>query len=932
MRTAQWYLNDRLTGHPRRALALWAVAIAASLLVATALGAQTVSPGSITIDPSTACGGGSDTVEDLCIILPEASTCNSADIFLLFDDTGSFEDKVVTAGEIFGSIVADLTSGSPCVDFTFGVGRFEEYGGPGRAFGSPSAFEEDRPFILNQALTRNLLALTAALSDAGTAPGFGGDGPESAIEALFQIATGTGFNGNPDANTSLLDSGAAGIPATWQTPGPSGDVPSFASYTSDVPKIGELGGVGWRPESCLRLVILATDACSVAPFAAGADIPDFITGTGATVPSSTFNCGKRFGFVSDAESQANNTVLGAEAPRGAATVPETVQALNDLGIRVIGLGTNAAPSSDPGPSNDESVFLSALARLTGALDADGEPLVFDLGAGSNGIRNAIVQAVETSLTTPIDIALVPDPELPGLTVTTDPPIREDVGPGDEACFTVTFAGDETFDGGNLGLSFVDAASNGGLGMGLPVNLKCPKCFDLVTLSHLCNADEGGFTGSFEWTFIVRNRAAEDVQHLFFVDLPAGVTIEPQHLTFTPPIKTNQPRRVTVKITGATPGTVLDFRITLHDATLAQCCAKEVELEVPECDCAQLRVDREPRCFGPPFSNIGPPWHYTFDLENLTTVPVDYLLLAPVSPADHLTPISPSELVIDPNVLLLGDTLFGGDETGSITVGLSGPAAKPREEACFRLSTHDATFAQCCSIVKCLTIPDCFFGPVDFDPLGGAALTRSGNVFIVSDIGSSGKDGVAATFGPASEVGISLQDFSLGVPLAEGASVRFGVSGIAAGELVEAANAMATLAQGEVLVYPEGAPGVREILVLLDGEVVASSVQAGIVTAVDGDWPTGFVMIENLEGISAQGMSIQKGGLITSNNIAGVTWSEPVHLQLDNHWQGLGNEVRIFFENPVTVEGLTRAELTAADIPTLVLKRFDFEPEEDTPAP
>ncbi len=876
--------------------------------ISTVLAAQVVSPGSINIDPSAACGGGSDTVGDVCVTLPDASTCDTVDIFLLFDDTGSFAESVPATGQVFGTLVTDLTTRFPKVDFAFGVGRFEDYGGPGVTFGGLS---KDRPFILNQALLTPgpgfQTALDAALlPDPNGTGNDGGDLPESAIEALFQVATGVGFDANGDGDT---------------TDASEGDVPTFSSYGGLAS--GNLGGAGWRAESCHRLAILATDFCTVAPFAAGTAIPGSIVGADATVPSTAFSCAgnSRFGSVGDV------TV----APTSAATVPRTVQALNNLGIRVIGLGTGAAPTSNSGPSNDESVFLSALARLTGAVDANGEPLVFDLGSDSDDIKDAIVEAIETSLSTPIDVVLVPDPELPGLTVTPDPPVQENVAPGQEACFSVTFDGDESFAGGNLGLNFVDQASNGSLGMTVPVNLKCPKCFDLVTRSLLCDADENGFTGSFEWTFIIRNRSPQDVAHLFFVDLPANVNIEPQHLTFSPPIRTNQPRLVTVRISGADalPGSVLDFRITLHDQTLAQCCAGEVQIELPKCDCAQLRVDNNPSCFSFPLTNTGPPWRYTFDLENLTTVPVDYLLLSPVSPADHETPVPPTELVLDTNVLLLGSTLFGGDETGSITTLISGPAAIPRDEVCFRLSTHDATFAQCCSIVKCLTIPDCTFGAVDFEELGGATVTRSGTAVIVSDIGPSGEDGVGAAFGPASGAGISLQDFSAGVPLAEGAYVRFAVSGVADGALQEVADVTATLAQEQVRVAPQGSPSVAEVQILLDGEIVASILQPAIVAAVNADWPTGFVMVENLEGFSEQGALKE---LITTANIAGVAWSGPVPLQLGDQWEGVGDEARFFFEDVITVEGLSGAALTAAVIPTLVLKRFDFEPAEDVLEP
>lgn len=912
---------------------LCAVPIFLCGLVAAGLaGAQTVSPASIVFDPAAACGGGTDRADNVCITLPEAATCNTVDVFLLFDDTGSFVDSVTTTGQVFNNIVGRLRSMFPDVSFAFGVGRFEEFGGPWSG-------SRDRPFFLNQALLEQdtagfSAALTAALSPTGAGPGGGGDSPETAIEALFQVATGRGFNGNPDSGTSLLDSGPAGLPSTWTDPGPSGDVPDFASYVGSAS--GTLGGAGWRPDSCLRLVLAATDDCTVAPFAAGEPIPDSIEGAGGTVATSAFRCDlsltpDRFGPV--AVTQDFQPGSGAVAPLGAATVADTVRALNDLGIRVIGL-TGLRRGADPAsPPPQPTDFLSALARLTGAVDAAGNPLVFDLGGDAAAIEAAITGAVAASVRAPIDIALVPDPALPGLTVTTEPPVREGVGPGEEACFAVTFEGDEAFAGGNLGLSFVDTSSGGSLGMTVPATLRCPDCLDLVTRTLLCNSDAGGFAGGFEWSFILRNRSDVPVHHLFFVDLPPGVRIEPRHLIFSPPIRRNQPRLVTVTIDGAAPGTVLDFRITLHDEAIDECCAEEVALELPACDCAQLRSESRPSCFAPGFAAGGPPWRYRFDLENLTTTPVDYLLVAPVLPADRRTPVSPRDVDVDPNVFLLDTTLHGGDESGPTSVHLSGPEVVPGEEVCLRLSTHDASFDACCSIVRCFGIPDCFFGPIDLEPLGSAVLYRSGDAVVVSDLGTSGDDGVAVRFAPAGSAEVAIQDPSLGIDLPTGAALRLAARGTSAdGEAIEVAGVAARLEDTGVVVAPsEGAPAVVAIDVFAGDERVASSRLAAAITAVDGDWPTGFVMEDNLAGVVSPDPGLELD-LITSGNVAGLTWSTPVRLRLGDGSPVEGDRVVIRFEARAIDGGVTALDLTARGLDVYVIKNIltlppiDFGPE------
>ncbi|MEM7353227.1 MAG: hypothetical protein AAF657_20700, partial [Acidobacteriota bacterium] len=199
------------------------------------------------------------------ITLPDESTVDEVDIFLLFDDTGSFAGLVPQVQNLFNDIVDQLQAQLPSADLAFGVGRFEDFGGPADDF----SFEADvgRPFVLSQALLRTTnpeFETAIAEGLARSAPGSGGDGPESAIEALFQVATGNGFDGDGDGST--LGSGPAGDPLTQTAPGSSGDVPAFSSHVGLAD--GSIGGVGWRPDA-LRLVLLATDICSVAPFDAG---------------------------------------------------------------------------------------------------------------------------------------------------------------------------------------------------------------------------------------------------------------------------------------------------------------------------------------------------------------------------------------------------------------------------------------------------------------------------------------------------------------------------------------------------------------------------------------------------------------------------------------------------------------------------------------
>ena len=431
-------------------------------------------PRSIVLGPeSPVCSGQSQTVP-VAINFPAGSVIDKVDVFLLFDDTGSFASTAPAVTGIFGGLVTELQTALPQVSFSFGVGRFEDYGGPGTSFSGEST--PGRPFTLNQPLITPDVPSFLNLINAGLsrgAPGFGGDGPESNIEALLQVATGAGFDGN--ANGSTLDSGRAGMATTQVSPGTSGDVPPFSSNVA--PTSGTLGGVGFRA-GALHLVIQAGDICPIAAFAAGTPVPTVISGAGGvTVPTSALRCAnalgsQRYGFVSNMPSTTGNTVASAVAPVGSATIPRTLAALNELGISVIGLAPGGVAIRNPiGPSSAPSVSLSAIALLTGATDATGNPLVFNISGGAGPIRDAIVSAVTTAATRPRDVTLAFAGVPAGLGVSFAPQVVQGVGPGGKASFNVVFTGDGRVLNGTFKLEFVDQLSNARLAS-VPVKVGC----------------------------------------------------------------------------------------------------------------------------------------------------------------------------------------------------------------------------------------------------------------------------------------------------------------------------------------------------------------------------------------------------------------------------------------------------------------------------
>lgn len=279
----------------------------------------------------------------------------------------------VAALQTAGTLPADKN-----FDFAYGVARYEDFGGHQvnylNAQGTIDAAA--RPFMLNMPLLRELhpqfgttfdaaLQATNATGDGNpTIQGFLRQDPQSGIEALWQACEGTGFDGNGDQDT--LDNGAPCSPgAQGTTPSAFVDVPAV-TYSLNGPdpqdancnvytvndetgangtciSSGNVGGAGWR-EGSLRWIILASDIATIAPFAdaagqpttppAGTAVQDDPTTPTEFIPTPAFDgVTGRYG------------ASPAVAPLGAATVQETIYALNRCNIEVFNLG---APGVQPG--------------------------------------------------------------------------------------------------------------------------------------------------------------------------------------------------------------------------------------------------------------------------------------------------------------------------------------------------------------------------------------------------------------------------------------------------------------------------------------------------------------------------------------------------------------------------------------------------------
>ncbi|MDB4872465.1 MAG: hypothetical protein JWL97_3469, partial [Gemmatimonadales bacterium] len=447
-------------------------------------GPGTGNPASGNVSPSgisLALANGQQQSQTVSLTLPSGSQVTSVDVFLLFDDTGSFHTTASSLQQAFPQVISQLTSSFPNISFGFGVGRFDD-------FGQLSTAPNDHPFYLNQPIiTTNAVdtahnitfndAIQAALQRNGN--GNGGDTPESDIEALYQVATGRGFAGTDGTTAGAGPAGSATAQSGADT---TDDVPAFSTYQADpslaeLPAAGTLGGVGFR-QGALPIILLATDAGIVfQPDPSGSST---ITGAGGVqVPLSQFQGNLAVGNLD------RETTPGGQG----ATIQQTVNALNGLGALVIVLGAN---DNYPLHANcDPRQWLDAMAQLTGAINGsntpidsgipnDGgignvqiqknDPIFFGLNAAGgdsgftlpNAITNAVTAAV-TSVRYNLDVV----PSDPTVQLVNNTGVVENIAAGGTATFNVTFTGDiasHTFD-----LTFVRAGTGDVLGS-IPVRM------------------------------------------------------------------------------------------------------------------------------------------------------------------------------------------------------------------------------------------------------------------------------------------------------------------------------------------------------------------------------------------------------------------------------------------------------------------------------
>jgi len=167
-----------------------------------------------------------------------------ADVTFLLDTTGSMAELLRSTAQEFAAIAVELDESLPFT--TYGLATFADY--PTDPFGSPG----DLPFVMRVQQTTDLEQLQRGLS-ALEAYG-GGDGPESALEAIYQALTGRGYDLDCDGGFSSLRDVPAFIPNPEDPFGGLG-----AGADQGLSGSGKSGGMGYRM-GALPVIIYGTDA------------------------------------------------------------------------------------------------------------------------------------------------------------------------------------------------------------------------------------------------------------------------------------------------------------------------------------------------------------------------------------------------------------------------------------------------------------------------------------------------------------------------------------------------------------------------------------------------------------------------------------------------------------------------------------------------
>lgn len=311
-----------------------------------------------------------------------ATTIPAADVAFLIDTTGSMGEEIAAVRDYFVEIAEAVDGVVP--DAAFGVAEYRDYAV------SPYGGSQDFPFRLRQQITPDrdeVIEQLTALSASG-----GGDFPECQFEALYQLASGRGFDLNGDGSFQNQDT------RPFRTsPDDAFDGHVTGSFDPDAPSASSLAGIGFRP-GAFRMVVHASDAAFRDPDTG------WSLGNPGTDPS------------------------GKSA---------AIEALNSVGAHAIGVASGSSPVA---PMTEVAIATGAIADR----DGDGvfnDPLVYSVQSDGAGLPEAVTDAIVKMLTaSEFNVLLAVAGDKWHFVYETSPQGMDSVHPGEIVTFDVTLIG------------------------------------------------------------------------------------------------------------------------------------------------------------------------------------------------------------------------------------------------------------------------------------------------------------------------------------------------------------------------------------------------------------------------------------------------------------------------------------------------------------
>jgi hypothetical protein len=197
---------------------------------------------------------GTSVIDGIYIIVQERTTVEEifnfelriqrGDVGFLTDTTGSMGGTITAVQGSYDTLLTDLTATFD--DVAGGAAHYDDYN-----YGSMGS-GADTPFELTKGITTDHAAVKSAVAS-WFASG-GADGPESTVEALYQAASGAGYDQGCDGR---YDAAQDVLPFLSDASDPFGGSAGEA-YDPTLLEAGTRGGMGFRAYS-LPVIIYATD-------------------------------------------------------------------------------------------------------------------------------------------------------------------------------------------------------------------------------------------------------------------------------------------------------------------------------------------------------------------------------------------------------------------------------------------------------------------------------------------------------------------------------------------------------------------------------------------------------------------------------------------------------------------------------------------------